>query len=229
MKRFRNQTGFTLIELIVVVGIIGVLTSISYVVIANRRQEAHRTTCLSNLRQCGIALRMYMDDWGAPIPPRYEVAAKLLPAGITECRMDHWQLSGPPMIGSYIYARGIEGWIECTDEQFVERFPRRIHQDYQLAPFWLVDVFHARDGRMPNPTQDQYLPLHGPRIGRSIAIPDPILVLMLDGHVRAVKTQPAGTRPDGSIYYNRFDWVGIVALNRPILPGSGCTQWDEQW
>ena len=60
----RNKQGFTLIELLVVIAIIGILGSIMYPVLARGKQRAHQATCLSNLRQCGVELRMYMDDNG---------------------------------------------------------------------------------------------------------------------------------------------------------------------
>jgi prepilin-type N-terminal cleavage/methylation domain-containing protein/prepilin-type processing-associated H-X9-DG protein len=59
----KKQTGgFTLIELLVVIAIIAVLAAIIFPVFSNVRKRAHQTTCLSNLRQIGMATMMYAQD-----------------------------------------------------------------------------------------------------------------------------------------------------------------------
>ncbi len=232
----RCRMGFTLIELLVVVGIIGVMSAVLYGVITNRQQEAYRVTCLSNLRQCGVAFRVYMNDWDAQIPPRYEVAKHLLPANITQCRMDHWRRLDWPMIGSYLYPRGVRGWDECTDEQMIKRLPSDIYGD---CPYWMVDVFHTRNGRMPIPEQPDpvtgRLP-HPNKDGEQWPddLPSPLLVLLLDGHVRPLKVyddiswmalHPNGTKIPMPTY--DFCWSGLVGLPYMLKAGSGCTEKDE--
>jgi prepilin-type N-terminal cleavage/methylation domain-containing protein len=57
-----RRRGFTLIELLVVIAIIAVLASILFPVFASARERARITTCASNLRQLGMASRMYAQD-----------------------------------------------------------------------------------------------------------------------------------------------------------------------
>jgi prepilin-type N-terminal cleavage/methylation domain-containing protein/prepilin-type processing-associated H-X9-DG protein len=64
----RRQTGFTLIELLVVIAIIAVLAAILFPVFAQAREKAHETTCASNLRQIGLAVRMYVQDYDEAFP-----------------------------------------------------------------------------------------------------------------------------------------------------------------
>src|SRR3989442_9698649 len=55
---------FTLIELLVVVGIIALLASLLLPVLSNAKQAGYSAKCKGNLRQLGIALQMYSDDFG---------------------------------------------------------------------------------------------------------------------------------------------------------------------
>jgi prepilin-type N-terminal cleavage/methylation domain-containing protein/prepilin-type processing-associated H-X9-DG protein len=60
----KKQTGgFTLIELLVVIAIIALLAAIIFPVFTQVRRKAHQTTCLSNLRQIGMATMMYAQDY----------------------------------------------------------------------------------------------------------------------------------------------------------------------
>lgn len=64
----RSGAGFTLIELLVVIGIIALLAAILFPVFAQVRSSAHRTTCLSNMRQIGMAFQMYLQDTDDTFP-----------------------------------------------------------------------------------------------------------------------------------------------------------------
>ena len=57
------KRAFTLIELLVVIAIIAILAAILFPVFAQAREKARQSACLSNMKQIGLAARMYMEDY----------------------------------------------------------------------------------------------------------------------------------------------------------------------
>src|ERR1051326_153956 len=72
MKR-AEKTGFTLIELLVVIAIIAILAAILFPVFAQAREKARAPACLSNLRQVGLGLQMYAQDYDEVLPTSVDV------------------------------------------------------------------------------------------------------------------------------------------------------------
>jgi prepilin-type N-terminal cleavage/methylation domain-containing protein/prepilin-type processing-associated H-X9-DG protein len=60
--RSRIQIAFTLVELLVVIAVIAILAALLLPVIARSKEHGRSTACLSNLRQLGIALQLYVQD-----------------------------------------------------------------------------------------------------------------------------------------------------------------------
>src|SRR5690606_26807571 len=70
-KNFMNtrKKAFTLIELLVVIAIIAILAAILFPVFARARENARRTSCLNNLKQFGLGMMMYVQDYDETFAP----------------------------------------------------------------------------------------------------------------------------------------------------------------
>jgi prepilin-type N-terminal cleavage/methylation domain-containing protein/prepilin-type processing-associated H-X9-DG protein len=83
-----TRDGFTLIELLVVIAIIAILAAILFPVFAQARDKARQASCLSNTRQIGTAVSMYLQDYDETYPfsddfgnPRYNIKGSPIQGG----------------------------------------------------------------------------------------------------------------------------------------------------
>jgi len=73
------RAGFTLVELLTVLGILAVLAALLFPVFATARGKAREITCISNLRQIGLAIRMYAQDADELYPWAVDATDKFTP------------------------------------------------------------------------------------------------------------------------------------------------------
>ena len=67
-ERETTSAGFTIVELLVVTGIIAILTAILFPVIVKSKESARTTQCVSNMRQLGLGLTMYLNEYSSRFP-----------------------------------------------------------------------------------------------------------------------------------------------------------------
>jgi prepilin-type N-terminal cleavage/methylation domain-containing protein len=72
----RHRHAFTLVELLVVIGIIAVLISVLLPVLGKAKEAANSTKCLSNMKQVGIAVSLYINDNKSKWLPPYKAAER---------------------------------------------------------------------------------------------------------------------------------------------------------
>src|SRR5688500_15827808 len=100
--RRRQSEAFTLIELLVVIAIIAILASLLLPAMARAKQAAHRTVCLSNLKQFAIAMQLYLVD-------NNDVYPSVNPLGIFESDWIRWNPAREP--GGPVWERVSKGII----------------------------------------------------------------------------------------------------------------------
>ncbi|MBC7288466.1 MAG: prepilin-type N-terminal cleavage/methylation domain-containing protein, partial [Armatimonadetes bacterium] len=74
-----EHRGFTLIELLVVIAIIAILAAILFPVFSRAREKARAVTCISNMKQMGLAFMMYVQDYDEIFQPTYRWKERLDP------------------------------------------------------------------------------------------------------------------------------------------------------
>jgi len=113
-----KRRGFTLIELLVVIAIIAILAAILFPVFAQAREKARQTSCLSNLKQLGTSMQMYIQDYDERLPGsswannRCGAAGHWVPAG-TIASTPNWRLENgalyPYVKNSKVYSCPSDG------------------------------------------------------------------------------------------------------------------------
>ena len=107
--------GFTLIELLVVIAIIAILAAILFPVFAQARDKARSVSCLSNMKQLGLALTMYFQDYDEKVLPRYAACPSTGPTGKD-------QLLWTGLLQPYIKNKGIFVCMSAINTNYADQW-----------------------------------------------------------------------------------------------------------
>jgi len=82
LAHLHNRNAFTLIELLVTIAIIAILAAILFPVFSRARENARRTSCANNLKQIGLGLIQYAQDYDEIMVPAYLDGSCMATSGI---------------------------------------------------------------------------------------------------------------------------------------------------
>jgi len=157
----RAKCAFTLVELLVVVGIIAVLMGVLLPTLSRARESARETQCQSNMRQWGMAFQMYADANKGYCPDDGEDGNNSAPMGEWDGRMTPptrkylgplWFVALPPLVGSKPYHE-----LQADANAGVKRLPF----DGDNSVFVCPSTSQASPARPSDPVQDGYFMLTG--------------------------------------------------------------------
>ncbi len=209
----RTRSGFTLIELLVVIAIIAILAAILFPVFAQARESARSISCLSNMKQMGLALRMYGQDYDETYP---NIRLYINP-NVGCCNED---LTWKNVIMPYVKNKGVFACPSNKSVTFTPGNKTTLNQNGQ-GEGWLYE----QDGIMPvsyamNSTVTTWLPANYATdwAGSSSWVD---YKPMRD----ATLVRPADTIAVGEVVWDDSDihagWVGVDGS------GSGCDGGDN--
>jgi prepilin-type N-terminal cleavage/methylation domain-containing protein/prepilin-type processing-associated H-X9-DG protein len=119
-----HPNAFTLIELLVVIAIIAILAALLLPALARAKDQAQKTTCTGNLKQMGIAHRMYCDD------NRDYMAFPNWDGGTAEDEQP-----GGTLAAGWLYLVGTPGWGEAVPDPYL------LPPGYDMQSAWLSGLY----------------------------------------------------------------------------------------
>ena len=96
-----RKRAFTLIELLVVIAIIAILAAILFPVFAQAKESAKKSSCISNNKQMGLALQMYLADYDDTYCPAYYYRNPLAAGSLDATGIEHWSGFCQPYIKNW--------------------------------------------------------------------------------------------------------------------------------
>jgi prepilin-type N-terminal cleavage/methylation domain-containing protein/prepilin-type processing-associated H-X9-DG protein len=106
-----RESGFTLIELLVVIAIIAILAAILFPVFAQAREKARQITCVSNAKQIGTGVMMYLQDYDETYPQASDGTRTITWYDTVKPYIKNGQTVSDPTFGNVSYGRG--GIFDC--------------------------------------------------------------------------------------------------------------------
>jgi len=209
-----TRRGFTLIELLVVIAIIAILAAILFPVFARAREKARQTSCLSNTKQIGLALMMYVQDYDDTMPQYMIPTGRSLQPDLPDIGYDYtvWHDRIQPYINNWqVYVCPSGGGYRGTAREYMGSYAGNYNYVFSHWDDWVHTM-----GEFDRPAETyavlegtSYITRYDPGIPSSSGgywgqldsrHNEQNNVLFLDGHAKAVS--------DSVVSVNSPSWTG---------------------
>ncbi len=145
MKRYSSKSGFSLIELLTVIGIIAILAAIIFPVMASVKKRARMTNCMTNLQQISNALAMFkMDNHKFPVALVPVVAGQPFSAARSDAGL----------YGEYV--KGGAKVFLCPESSFTDENATTLQNVGKAAGTQLIYTYSSYDGYVNAGTYEQH-------------------------------------------------------------------------
>ncbi len=214
MNSFK-RTGFTLIELLVVIAIIAILAAILFPVFATAREKARQQSCASNMKQLGIAMSMYAQDYDE----EYCMAFRMLSPNKTGVGVS-WDGQISPYVAQKVTWGRVGLCFTCPNDSLAHAAGGCVTRSYAMASAGVGDPWSYGWYQANAPAQV-------PNYNLSAGFAGPISVasdgsIYCHGRQTSELPDPSGTLSIVEMpeYNNCMDNQNDTVITRPISSGT---------
>lgn len=211
-----RRRGFTLIELLVVIAIIAILAAILFPVFARARENARRTSCQSNLKQIGLGLIQYSQDYDEILAP-FAIGAGSIYTGSDGTTNQKWM----DVIYPYVKSEQI---FNCPSMPDINTRGYQLNGGTRYGSYAINDVHFPLYGGTPSPACSGYLQGYAPNgvwTQKLSSVSTPATTVWVADNAEGAK------RSNGTTNVTQFPYIvwteggnGLSLITSPAYPGG---------